>query len=175
MMGVVESLINGNRTFAASRFDSNLTMRPSLSTTVVTCFDPRVDPAVLFGVEQGEIGVLRNVGGRITPGTVQELLMLQEVAKAAGSDGSTGWEVIVLHHTRCGITLIQDRPDLLSPYLRTNEKSLAGAEVGDPRAAVTHDVAALRSVPQLNTMRSSGLVYDVNTGLVDLVVAPQGA
>jgi carbonic anhydrase len=43
----------------------------------------------------------------------------------------------------------------------------------DPRAAVAVDVAALRSIPGLpDAILVSGLVYDTETGLVDVVVPP---
>jgi carbonic anhydrase len=137
-------------------------MRATLSTIVICCFDPRVDPAVV--AEPGEIGVLRNVGGRVTPRTIDELLMLKELAHTVGSDIGAGWDILVLHHTQCGITLIKDRPDLLTPYF---EQDPSGVAVGDPRAAVAHDVAVLRAEPRLPGVRVAGLVYDVTMGLVN--------
>jgi carbonic anhydrase len=171
-MDVVNTLIEGNRTFAQTRFLDHLTMRPSLATIVISCFDARVDPAFVLGAEQGEIGVLRNVGGRVTPQTIEELVILREIARAIGSDIGPGWEIVVLHHTQCGISLIQDRPDLLSPYFHTDPQNLTGVSVGDPRAAVAHDVATLRAETRLPGIRVSGLVYDVATGLVETVITP---
>lgn len=165
----MKTLIDRNRTFAETRFDPDLRMRPSLSTIVICCFDPRVDPAVVLGAEQGEIGVLRNIGGRVTPRTIEELLMLQALARTTGSDIGAGWDILVLQHMQCGITLIKDRPDLLTPYF---DEDLSGDAVDDPRAAVAHDVAVLRAEPRLAGVRVSGLVYDVTTGLVDTVVSP---
>lgn len=75
-MSILQTLIRRNRAFAETRFDPRLRMRPSLNTTVITCLDPRVDPAVVLGAEQGEIAVLRNPGGRVTPQTIEQLLIL---------------------------------------------------------------------------------------------------
>ncbi|MEU3183565.1 carbonic anhydrase [Streptomyces sp. NPDC006923] len=171
-MGTVEKLVDRNRTFAATRFNDRLRMRPDLATIVIGCLDSRVDPAVVLGAEHGEIQVIRNVGGRVTPHILEELVTLREVARAATSDIGAGWEVIVLHHTQCGITLIKDRPDLLGPYFQLDGKDLPGLSVGDPWAAVAHDVGALRSETRLPGIRVSGLVYDVTTGLVETVVQP---
>jgi carbonic anhydrase len=53
------------------------------------------------------------------------------------------------------------------------ESELKAKAVLDPHAAVKIDVAALRSVSALpGTWILSGLVYDVSTGLVDVVVPP---
>ncbi|MEU3980657.1 carbonic anhydrase [Streptomyces sp. NPDC026672] len=162
----MDELVDRNRHFAQTDFRAGLTMRPSLATIVISCFDPRVDPAVVLGAEQGEIGVLRNVGGRVTPHTIEELVMLSAVGRAVGSGIGAGWEVVVLQHTQCGITLIQDRSDLLAPYFQAASASVS---VGDPRAAVAHDVAVLRTEPRLAGAAVSGLVYDVTTGLVETV------
>lgn len=161
------TLIDRNRTFAETRFRKDLTMRPS--TIVIGCFDPRVDPAVVLGAEQGEFGLLRNVGGRVTPQTIEELLMLRQVALAASGDVSAGGEIVVLQHTQCGITRIKDRPDLLAPYFRIEAKDLPEVSVGAPRAAVAHDVAVLRAESRLPGVTVTGLVYDVTTGLVEII------
>ena len=143
-------------------------MGPSLNTVVIACLDARVDPAVVFGVEQGQLAVIRNVGGRVTPRTVLELGVLQELARVAGPGIGAGWEFVVLQHTRCGLTLVRDRAELLGPYFETEQ--LAEVPVGEPKAAVAHDVAVLRAESRFADVRVSGLVYDVETGLVEAVV-----
>ena len=167
-MGVVETLAERNAVFAKTRFNPGLIMRPALATLVICCADTRVDPARVLGAEQGEIMALRNVGGRVTPGTLDELAALGQVSP--GGFGS--WELIVMQHTQCGITRIQDHPDLLAAYFRVSADELPGLFVGDPRAAVARDVAVLRADARLRGTRVSGLVYDVTTGLVETVVQP---
>jgi carbonic anhydrase len=169
-MGVVEDLTERNAEFARTRFDPGL--RPKLATIVICCADARVDPAVVLGAEQGEITAIRNIGGRITPGMLDELAMLRKVAQAAGADIDLGWELIVMQHTQCGITRIQDHPELLAPYFRVAESDLPGVFVGDPQAAVARDAAVLRAEPRLDGARVSGLVYDVATGLVETIAQP---
>lgn len=171
-MGVVETLTGRNAEFATSRFTEGLRMMPALKTIVIGCVDPRVDPAEVLGAEQGEIAVIRNVGGRVTPHTLMELVMLRAVTQAAGADLGPGWELVVLHHTQCGIGLLKDRPELLADYFGTDAAGLPARAVGDARAAVAHDVAVLRAESRLEGTRVSGLVYDVTTGRVETVVAP---
>ncbi|MFD3454137.1 carbonic anhydrase [Streptomyces sp. NPDC058691] len=145
---------------------------PSLKTMVIGCVDPRVDPNAVLGIAPGEVGTLRNVGGRVTPGLLREMVMLREVVRAGGGDLGPGWEIVVLHHTDCGITRLEGRPELLSGFFEVDRDRPAGQAVGDPRAAVAHDVAVLRADTRLPGLRASGLVYDVATGLVESVVAP---
>jgi carbonic anhydrase len=62
---------------------------------------------------------------------------------------------------------------MLTGYFQIREAELNGKAVTDPRAAVAVDVALLRAIPALPAeWLISGLVYDVATGLVDIVVPP---
>jgi len=169
-MGVTETLTERNATFAETRFDPGLRIRPTLATIVICCADTRVDPAVVLGAEQGEIMALRNVGGRVTPGVIDELVMLRKVSQAAGRDMDSQWELIVMQHTQCGITTIQDQRELLAPYFQVGKNDLPAMSIGDPRAAVARDVDVLRAEGRLEGVGVSGLVYDVTTGRVETIV-----
>ena len=62
---------------------------------------------------------------------------------------------------------------LLAQYFQIQEGELKTKAVTDPRAAVAVDVAVLRAIPALpSEWLVSGLVYDVATGLVEIVVPP---
>ncbi len=118
---------------------------------------------------------MRNIGGRITPGLVAQLGMLGRIGEVAGAIPGGGGEfhLIVLQHTDCGITRLANDPALLMQYFQVSEDDLQSRSVRDPRAAVATDVAALRAVPGLpGDWLLSGLVYDVATGLAEMVVPP---
>jgi carbonic anhydrase len=62
---------------------------------------------------------------------------------------------------------------MLAHYFQIPESEVETKSVRDPRKAVAVDVAALRAIPALpNKWLISGLVYDVATGLVEVVVPP---
>jgi carbonic anhydrase len=118
---------------------------------------------------------MRNIGGRITPGLLEQLGLLGRIGQVAGEIPGGGGEfhLIVLQHTDCGITRLVGDPALLKQYFQIREGELRSKAVSDPRAAVAVDVAALRAVPALpSDWLISGLVYDVATGLVEIVVPP---
>lgn len=169
-MPTVNTLIARNATFAAERF-APLPAIPESRTLIITCADVRVDPAHILGLELGQAGVLRNVGGRITPATVQMLVMLAGVAAVEGAAGN--WELILLHHTDCGIVRLAAFPDLIAGYFEIPVEALAAKQVTDPFSAVMADIATLAENPLLpSALVVSGLVYDVGNGRVTTVAAP---
>jgi carbonic anhydrase len=166
-------LTQRNADFADHRFTAGLMMMPSLKTIIIGCVDPRVDPAQILGIDLGEVAVIRNIGGRVTAATLQELALLRKLTQARGSDLDQGWDLIILQHTDCGIIRLQSQPAMLADYLNISADALATRKVADPPAAVELDIAALRAAPALPPeLRISGFVYDVTTGQIETVVAP---
>jgi carbonic anhydrase len=169
-MDAYETLVERNAGFAAHDFTAGLRISPVLRAIVIGCVDPRVDPTAVLGTELGEVAAIRNVGGRVTPAVRRELAMLRKVGQAAG--GGPVQELIVLHHTDCGITRIQDQTAMLATFFEIEPERLGEWHIGDPRAAVALDVAALRADPEVPGTKISGLVYDVTTGRIETVVKP---
>jgi len=122
-------------------------------------------------LEAGDAMVIRTLGGRITPATLQTITLLLTSAQILGANPGT-FNIIVLHHTKCGITPLVQKPDLLARYFGVDEVDVETKAVTDPRAAVAVDVAVLKANPQTREWSISGLVYDVTTGLVETIVAP---
>jgi carbonic anhydrase len=172
-MTTVDTLLDRNRRFAASGLPADLPLFPTLQTMVIGCIDPRVDPATILGLELGEALIIRNLGGRFTPDVLQTMAALRAIAQAEGASPGPGWNLVVLHHTDCGITRLGEHTGLLASVFGVEPADLDGKAVNDPAAAVAVDVAAIRENPFLPAaFLVSGLVYDVATGLIDLVVPP---
>ena len=175
----LDSFLERNRKFAAQQSAAGTLMPslpkalPNVKAIVVGCADMRVDPVHVLGITPGEAVVIRNIGGRITPGLVQQLGMLWKIGDIAGENPGGGGEFhfIVMQHTDCGITRLAKETAMLSQYFQVPEAALKAKAVTDPRAAVAADVAVLRALPQLpGEWLLSGLVYDVTTGRVEVVV-----
>jgi carbonic anhydrase len=87
--------------------------------------------------------------------------------------GGGEFHLIILHHTDCGITRLANDTATLAHYFQIQESEVKKKAVTDPRAAVALDVDLLRAIPALPAAwLLSGLVYDVATGLVEVVVPP---
>jgi carbonic anhydrase len=180
-MSFVDGLLQRNKEFAgqqkgAGTIGTSLPdATPNVKAIIIGCADMRVDPAYVLGLKPGEALVIRNIGGRITPATLEEMGMLGRVGQVMGKVPGGGGEfnLIVLQHTDCGITRLGSETAMLAHYFQISDGDVKAKSVMDPRAAVAGDVAALRAVPQLPAAwLLSGLVYDVATGLVEVVVPP---
>jgi len=170
-MSTLETLIDRNHDFAEQQFTSDLPLMPTLRTMVISCVDPRVDPAHLLGLEPGEALVLRNIGGRITPSTLQAIGMLGAIAQVEGINPTGPFNLIVLHHTDCGITRLENKPEMLAGYFGIDPAAVTSKAISDPHKAVAVDVATLKTLAVLpKGWLISGLVYDVATGTVEVVV-----
>jgi carbonic anhydrase len=180
-MSTLDSMLERNKDYAAQLSAAGTLMpslpeaTPNVKAIIIGCGDMRVDPAHLLGLKPGEALVLRNIGGRITPVLLEELGMLGRVGQVMGKVPGGGGEfhLIVLHHTDCGITRLAGDPAMLAHYFQIEEEKVEEKTVTDPHAAVAGDVALLRTIPALpGKWIVSGLVYDVATGLVEIVVPP---
>jgi carbonic anhydrase len=180
-MNNLDNLLQRNKEFAAQQSAAG-TLMPSfpramtnVKAIIISCADMRADPAHVLGIKPGEAAVLRNIGGRFTPEALEELALLGRIGAVAGEVPGGGGEfhLIVMQHTDCGMARLAGDPALLAHYFQIPEAELKAKTVTDPRAAVAGDVAALRAIPVLAAAWIlSGLVYDVATGLVEVVVPP---
>src|SRR5262249_54991354 len=106
----VDELVRRNGEFAEAHDVAGLTMLPTGRTIIVRCVDPRVDPTAVRGLQVGEAAVIRNIGGRITPAALRTLALLGAIAGAGGTQPGPGWNLVVIHHTDCGIVRLLDHP-----------------------------------------------------------------
>ncbi|HTX34927.1 MAG TPA: carbonic anhydrase [Bryobacteraceae bacterium] len=180
-MNNLDNMLERNKDFAAQQSSAGTLMPslpralPNVKAIIIGCADMRVDPAHVLGIKPGEAVVMRNIGGRITPGLLEQLGLLGRIGAVAGEIPGGGGEfhLIVLQHTDCGITRLTGDPAMLTRYFQLPEGELKRKAITDPRAAVAVDVASLRAIPGLPAeWLVSGLVYDVATGLVEVVVPP---
>jgi carbonic anhydrase len=168
-MNPVEELLERNTRFA-EQHEPGQTPLPRLRTCVVSCPDPRVDPAQVLGLELGDAAVVRAAAGRISPIVLQQLLFLQATGAAVGAGDA--FELVLMQHTDCGIRHFTgpDARDGLAAFLGCTVDELDGKSVSDPYGAVRVDIDALAANPLIpDTLSVTGLVYDVHTGRAEFV------
>jgi carbonic anhydrase len=172
-MTTPRDLVDRNAAFVTNGFEQGLTINPSGNVMVIGCVDPRVDPGHVLGLANGEAAIIRNVGGRITPSTLRTMAMLGKVGQANAESRRPGdWNLVLLHHTDCGMTDLAAYPDLLAEYFEIGVDALDAKSVSDPRGSVRAEVDVITASIHAPAYLVSGLVYDVDTGTVEIVVPP---
>jgi carbonic anhydrase len=168
----IEAALERNRAFAAAGGHHGAVVFPDLRLFVITCLDPRVDPAHFLGLGLGDAMVVRNVGGRVTPEVIKDVAFIGQLAETALPDGPL-FEVAAIHHTQCGTGALADDTfrRRYAQRIAVEESTLLEHAVLDPSATVTRDVERLRSAPAISPrVTVSGHVYDVLTGLVQTLI-----
>jgi carbonic anhydrase len=175
MSSRIDTLLDRNREFAASEAWTNtpsLPFLPHLGLYVVTCIDPRTDPAEFLGLRFAEAIVARSVGGRVTADVMRDLAYIGYLVETKAPDGPY-FEAAIVHHTDCGSGLLADAELRHGFAARSGieEAALAELPVLDPAATVRTDVERVLADPAISPrITVSGHVYDVETGLLETVI-----
>jgi carbonic anhydrase len=168
----IDSALARNRAFAAAGGHKGAVVFPNLRLFVITCLDPRVDPAHFLGLALSDAMVVRNVGGRVTQEVINDVAFISQITENVLPDGPL-FEVAVIHHTQCGAGALADATfrRRYAERIGADEAELRDHAVLDPAATVTSDVERLCSAPAISERVSfSGHVYDVLTGLVQTII-----
>jgi carbonic anhydrase len=172
----IESALERNRAFAAAGGHEGAVVFPNLRLFVITCLDPRVDPAHFLGLDVSDAIVVRNVGVRVTREVINDVAFISQLAENVLPDGPL-FEVAVIHHTQCGAGALADDGFRRSYAERigVDESTVREHAVRDPVATVVTDVERLRSADSISSrIKVSGHVYDVTTGLVRTIRTAAG-
>lgn len=162
-MTVTDEYLENNRRYAAT-FTGPLPLPPSRHVAVVACMDARLDVYALLGLGAGEAHVIRNAGGVVTDDEIRSLAISQRLLGTR--------EIVLVHHTDCGMLTftddafrqsIQDETGIKPPWAAESFTDLAT----DVRQSLAR-IAASPFVPHKDSVR--GFVFDVATGLLDEVV-----
>jgi carbonic anhydrase len=159
-------LVQRNATFAAGGAFKDLPFPTNPALRVVGCVDSRVDPSDVLGLKLGEAVIMRNIGGRVTPEILRSWALL---GRLGAVPSPVGGHLAILQHTDCGIRRLAAYPEQLAAFFEIPVADLPSKTVDDPYASVRIDVEMARHRLPPNLL-VSGLVYDVETGLIDVVV-----
>lgn len=177
-MATIDILLERNRAFAATDAKDKvpaIPFIPNMQLYVLTCVDPRVDPADILGLELGDAIVARNIGGRVTDAALADLAWICHLHENKTPDADW-FELAVIHHTDCGSALFAD-DDLRHGFTARHgydDAALARLAVLDPARTARADVDTLLAATQLAPQVAvSGYAYDLETGLLTQVAAPR--
>jgi carbonic anhydrase len=157
-MSVTDELLRNAEEYA-SRFDKgDLPLPPAKQVAIVACMDARLDPQAVLGLTEGDAHVIRNAGGVITDDAIRSLAISQRLLGTK--------EIVLIHHTDCGMLTFSDDEFRRSIQDDTGIKPEWAAEAfPDLEEDVRQSIARIESSPFIPVKDSiRGFVYEVETG-----------
>ena len=157
-MSATDELLRNAEAYAASFDKGDLPLPPAKKVAVLACMDARLSPSALFGLQEGDAHVIRNAGGVVTNDEIRSLAISQRLL---GTE-----EIILIHHTDCGMLTFSDDEFRQQLQDETGIKPDWAVETfPDLEADVRQSAARIKAspfIPRKDSVR--GFIYEVETG-----------
>ncbi len=164
LMTATDGLLANNEAYASSFDKGNLPVPPAKKVAVVACMDARLNVYGALGLTEGDAHVIRNAGGVVTDDEIRSLAISQRLL---GTE-----EIILIHHTDCGMLTFTDDEFKNSIQQETGIKPEWAAEsFSDLDTDVRQSIARIKAspfIPRKDSIR--GFVYEVETGRLREIV-----
>jgi carbonic anhydrase len=157
-MSQTDELLRNNEAYASSFDKGELPLPPARKVAVLACMDARLDPAGALGLTEGDAHVIRNAGGVVTDDEIRSLAISQNLL---GTE-----EIILIHHTDCGMLTFTDEQFAQKLQDETGETPEWSARAfpdldGNVRDSIKR-ISDSPFIPNKSSIR--GFVYEVETG-----------
>ena len=158
-MSVTDELLANNAAYVAEfNGKGELPLPPGKKVAVVACMDARLNVYGALGLAEGDAHVIRNAGGVVTDDEIRSLAISQRLLGTQ--------EIILIHHTDCGMLTFTDDEFKRSIQDETGIKPEWAAEsFSDLEEDVRQSIARIKAspfIPRKDSVR--GFVYEVETG-----------
>ena len=147
-----------NNSAYADTFQGPLPLPPARHTAVLACMDARLNVYGALGLAEGDSHVIRNAGGVATDDAIRSLAISQRLLGTR--------EIILVHHTDCGMLTFSDDAFRESIREETGVKPPWAAEAfADLETDVRQSAARITKSPFIpHTEAVRGFVFDVASG-----------
>jgi carbonic anhydrase len=157
-MSVTDELLANNAAYAEAFDKGDLPMPPGKKIAIVACMDARLNVYGALGLQEGVAHVIRNAGGVVTDDAIRSLAISQRLL---GTE-----EIILIHHTDCGMLTFTDDEFKRSIQDDVGIKPEWAAEAfSDLDEDVRQSIARIEAspfIPRKDSVR--GFVLDVTSG-----------
>jgi carbonic anhydrase len=157
-VSTIDELVENAKTYAEDFDKSDLPLPPARRIAIVACMDARLNVYGLLGLHEGEAHVIRNAGGVITDDEIRSLAISQRLL---GTE-----EVMLIHHTDCGMLTFDDDEFRRTVQEQTGIKPEWAAETfEDVEEDVRQSIRRIQASPFIPKKdRVRGFVYEVESG-----------
>jgi carbonic anhydrase len=157
-VSTTDELLRNAESYAAGFDQRDLPIPPARKLAVLACMDARLNPYALLGLREGDAHIIRNAGGVVTDDEIRSLAISQRLL---GTE-----EIILIHHTDCGMLTFTDDEFKRSVQDDVGIKPQWAAEAfPDLDEDVRQSIARIQAspfIPRKDSVR--GFVYEVETG-----------
>jgi carbonic anhydrase len=156
-MSTTDDVLRNAEQYASSFDQGDLPMPPGRKLAVVACMDARLIPTKVLGLQEGDAHVIRNAGGVVTDDTIRSLAISQH---KLGTE-----EIILIHHTDCGMLTFTDDEFREQLEDETGVKPAWAAEsFSDLDRDLRQSIERIRSSPFIPNKNVRGFVFEVESG-----------
>jgi len=156
-VSATDELLRNAESYAAGFDKEELPVVPARKVAIVACMDARLNPFGLLGLKEGDAHVIRNAGGVITADEIRSLAISQRML---GTE-----EIILIHHTDCGMLTFTDDDFRRSVLEDTGVMPEWAVETfADLDEDVRQSAARIRASPFIPHKNVRGFVYQVEDG-----------
>ncbi len=156
-MSATDDLVANSQTYANAFDKGDLPLPPAKKLAILACMDARLNLYGIFGLREGDAHVIRNAGGGVTDDAIRSLAISQRLL---GTD-----EIILLHHTGCGMLTFTDDAFRQQVEADTGVRPPWSAEAfADLDQEVRQSIARIRASPFIPEKNVRGFVYEVEKG-----------
>jgi carbonic anhydrase len=157
-MSVTDELLQNNERYSQGFDKGDLPLPPAKGVAVVACMDARLHVSKILGLEEGDAHIIRNAGGAVTDDEIRSLAISQRLLGTS--------EIILIHHTDCGMLTFKDDDFRLQLQKETGLRPEWAAEAfADLDDDVRQNIARIKASPFIpNKDAIRGFVYEVETG-----------
>jgi carbonic anhydrase len=163
-MTVTDELLANNEAYAAGFDKGELPIPPAKKLAVIACMDARLNVYALLGLSEGDAHVIRNAGGVVTDDEIRSLAISQRLL---GTE-----EIVLIHHTDCGMLTFTDDDFKASILKETGIKPAWAVEsFTDLETDIRQSIGRIKAspfIPRTDSVR--GFIYEVESGRLREVV-----
>jgi carbonic anhydrase len=156
-MTATDELLQNAEAYAVGFDKGELPSAPGRKVAIVACMDARLNVYGLLGLREGDAHLISNAGGVITDDEIRSLSISQRLL---GTE-----EIILIHHTDCGMLTFTDDDFKRSLLEDTGIKPAWAVEAfGDLDEDVRQSIARIIASPFIPRKNVRGFVYQVEDG-----------
>jgi carbonic anhydrase len=157
-MSQTDALLENNQAYVQDFGKGELPLPPAKKVAVVACMDARILPSKILGLSEGDAHVIRNAGGVVTDEEIRSLAISQNLL---GTE-----EVILIHHTDCGMLTFDDEEFAQKLENETGQRPDFEAHAfRDLEEDIRKSIATIKEspfIPHKDSVR--GFIYEVESG-----------